>query len=645
VQGARKIFLNPEQQEAVDHVQGPCFVCACPGSGKTRVIVERVFSLIDKGFSPRSLLCITFTNKAANEMKERICKKLGTTGQDIYISTFHALCATILRKYGGSIGYGLNTTILDDDDQEGLMAQCARQAGFEWNAKQIRDLLYKVNNLRESLTKDDEIVDNFKIREEGEICLEYIKRMRRNNQIDFSGLLSETVRLLEKDQEVLNKLQTRFDFIQVDEAQDTNYAQFRIVQLIGAHNNVLIVGDPDQGIYSWRGARYQNIEDFVSQNKAKVIGLPRNYRSTPEIITTASNLIKFNKNRQQKLEFRTDNPNGKPVECYCLPTPEQEGAWIAHKISDMIEKEGYKPHDFAVLYRVNAMSRAIEQGMITCGLSYQIIGGFSFFDRTEIKDCLAMLRFLVNPFDGTALARFIQKPSRRIGEVAIGKIENFADENGINLIESMKRAGEYFTTGHDRARVIKGCEEVVKAFDFNRDGMSIGEVLHNLVTRLDYYKFLESKYESKELDDRKDNVQELINACALYTQQRNNSIAEYLASIALQTSADKKTEENCVSLMSLHASKGLEFPVVFMPGLEEGQLPHKRALMERDGLDEERRLCYVGMTRAEKRLFVSYADARMQKYQNGAVQFANSKRSRFLDESGLAQGIKKLRAS
>lgn len=640
----RKINLNPEQLEAVEHVMGPCFVCACPGSGKTRVIVERVVRLIEKGYSPRSILCITFTNKAANEMKERVCKQLGNEqGQEVYISTFHALCATVIRKYGAYIGYGLNTTILDDEDQEGLMAQCARQAGHEWNAQQIKALIWKTNELRENLISEDDFTSHFKHEEEGEVCKEYVLRMRKNNQIDFSGLLSEMIRLLERDGSTLSKLQTRFDFIQVDEAQDTNFAQFKIVQLLGAHNNVLIVGDPDQGIYSWRGARYKNIEDFININKAKVVNLPHNYRSTPEIVKVASTLIKHNKNRQQTLEFKTGNESGKPVECICLPTPEQEGAWIAHRIKHMIDNEGYKPHDFAVLYRINAMSRAIEQGLMSLGITYQVIGGFSFFDRSEIRDSLAMLRFAVNPLDGTALSRFINKPSRRIGEVSLGKIENFANDQGINLMEAMKRVRE-FASGNDKTRVIQGCEEIHAAFSFDRTGMSIGEVLDNLVVRLGYYRFLESKYETKELDDRKDNVQELINACALYTEKRGNDIAGYLNNIALQTSSDKDTEDNTVSLMSLHASKGLEFPVVFMPGLEEGQLPHKRALMERDGLDEERRLCYVGMTRAEQRLIVSFADTRMQKFKNGSIAFEPTKKSRFLQESGLANSIRTIRA-
>ena len=631
----RKTVLNDEQEQAASHVHGPCFVCACPGSGKTRVIVERTVRLIKKGYPSRSILCITFTNKAANEMKERVVKQLGKEGEEIYISTFHALCATIIRKYGSYIGYGLNTTILDDDDQNGLMAQAARQAGFDLTAPLLKSILWKTNDLREKLIPEEEFFSHFKLEYEAKIALDYIDRMRRNNQIDFSGLLSETVRLLEKDSEVLCKLQSRFDFIQVDETQDTNLAQFKIIKLLGSHRNVFIVGNPDQCVYSWRGARYENIQDFIADYSAKVIELPQNYRSTPEIVSVASSLIQKNTNRKQSLEFKTSNPSGSPVECFCLPNPEQEAAWIAHKIKTMIS-QGYKAHDFAILYRLNSMSRSIEQGLMSLGISYQVIGGFSFFDRTEVKDSLAMLRFLINPFDGMALSRFINKPSRRIGEVSLGKIENFAKENGINLMQSMSRASEFITSGTDKLRVIQGCKEIVDAFTFDRTGKSIGEVLSIILSKIRYSSYLESKFESKELEDHKDNVQELINACALYSEKRGNDIGSYLSNIALQTSSDKETEDNKVSLMSLHGSKGLEFPVVFMPCMEEGQLPHKRAMLERNGLDEERRLCYVGGTRAEKILMFSYPSARMQRYRNGSVNFEPTVPSRFIKEMGLS---------
>ena len=910
----KRISLNPEQEQAVEHVNGPCFVCACPGSGKTRVIVERTIRLIEKGTSPRSILCITFTNKAANEMKERIVKKLGNTANEIYISTFHSLCATIIRKFGDYIGYGVNTTILDDDDQEGLMSQSARQAGLELTSPYIKSLIWKANDLREKLIPESEFKDNFKDEKEANIVLDYLARMRKNNQIDFSGLLSETVRLLEKDAEILCKLQTRFDYIQVDEAQDTNLAQFRLVQLLGAHNNVFVVGDPDQcqpegtmvettngikriedldetkdklvsfsrrnsmvigrrnglgfkksrrpyagdlikvkmydsvlqtectpnhkwtvrfschehaqavylmrqgdrwrvghcsmnrsggkkydtdfgpslrarnekadafwiltictgsseaqaveqivscrygipvtcfedhhhkpsyieyvfktlgnldknalkclqdygrdinfpiwekrekinqdfgkripllvhacnlipeimqipvpidgkkfewrdfelsrshykgwvysldverhghyiadgiithnSVYGWRGARYQNIEDFIKINKAKVVSLPQNYRSTPEIVKIASNLIKKNPNRQQQMEFKTSNPSGKPVECLCLPNPEQEASYIANRIREMIISKECKPHEIAILYRINSMSRSLEQGLMNAGIPYQVIGGFSFFDRAEVKDCMAMLRFAINPMDGMALSRFINKPTRKIGEVTLGKIENFANDNGINLIEALKRAEEYIS-GRDKAAIIKGCKEIVDAFDFDRSNRSIGETLAELLSRMSYGKYLDSHYESKDLDDRKDNIQELVNACALYSEKRGNDIAAYLSNIALQSSSDKESKENSVSLMSLHASKGLEFPVVFMPCMEEGQFPHKRAIVERDGLDEERRLCYVGMTRAERQLILTFPAHRMMRYKNGGVKFERTTCSRFLAESGASVG-------
>jgi len=642
VVAAGKITLNPEQEQAADHVNGPCFVLACPGSGKTRVIVERTVRLINKGYDPKSILCITFTNKAAKEMKERIIKALPEHGEKVYISTFHSLCATILRKYGSYIGYTINATIFNDDDQEGLMAQCARQAGLELTAPQIKSLLYKTNDLREKLIAEEDFASHFKEEKDATIALEYIAKMRKNNQLDFSGLLSETVRLLEKDGEILSKLQTRFDFLQVDEAQDTNFAQFRIVQLIGAHKNVLIVGDPDQGIYSWRGARYQNIEDFVKDNKAKVVSLPHNYRSTPEIVGAASVLIKKNSNRQQTMEFKTSNPSGKPIECYCLPSPEHEGQWIAQKIKQMINNEGYKPHDFAVLYRLNAMSRSIEQGLMSNGIAYQVIGGFSFFDRAEVRDSLAMLRFMINPSDGMALSRFINKPSRRIGEVSLGRIENFANEKGINLLQAMSRIEEFLTTGADRSRVITGCKEIVEAFSFDRTNLSIGEVLGKLLLKLRYREHLDSKHESKDLEDRKENIQELINGCALYSERRGNDIAAYLSHFALQSSSDKDTEENTVSLMSVHASKGLEFPVVFMPCMEDGQFPHKRAIMERDGIEEERRLCYVGMTRAQKRLIMSYPSSRMLRYAKDKIRWDHTEISRFLLESGVINSVRKI---
>lgn len=636
-------MLNDDQKKAVEHEFGPCFVSAAPGSGKTRVIVERTVRLIEKGHNPRSILCITFTNKAASEMKERICGKLGEIGQHIYISTFHALCATILRKYGKYLGYDLNTTIIDDDDQENLLKQCARQANYELTTPEIKTLLYQINNLRESLIAEDEFINNFAVDYHARIALDYLAKMRKSKQVDFSGLLSETIRLLKADTETLSKLQHRFDFIQIDETQDTNYAQFKIVELLGSHNNILIVGDLNQSIYSWRGARYANIEEFVANKKAKVIPLMENYRSTPEIVKTASNLIVHNKNRIAD-EFRTSNPSGEPVECFCLPTAEHEGSWIAQKIANILRSGKFAPQDIAILYRINSMSRVLEQGLMLHGIPYQIIGGFSFYDRTEIKDCVSMLRFLINPFDGMALGRFINKPISKIGETTLGQIELYAQKNNISLLQAMRCVETSSLNVNNKMYLFARCKKLVQAFDFDYKNLNIGEVLTKIIQDTEYDKYLQSKYEEKDLTDRRENIQEFINASALYSARKGNDIANYLTSIALQTSADKDVVDNTVSLMSMHASKGLEFPVVFMPGVEEGQLPHKRALNERDGLEEERRLCYVGMTRAKNKLIISFAASRMQKFR-GFVDFQKTQPSRFIKESGLSNHLQIVKAS
>ncbi len=637
---AKSVSLNPEQENAADHFSGPCFVSACPGAGKTRIIVERTLRLIQKGVNPKTILCITFTNKAANEMKERIVKRIGKIGEEVYVSTFHALCANIIRRYGDVLGYGYRTNILDDEDQEGLMAQCARQMGLEFSSVKIRGLVADCGKMRENLIPEEDFDDFVKNLDDLRLIQSYIQKMRKTGVVDFSGILSETIRLFENYPEILNTVRSRFDYIQVDEVQDTNYAQFKIVQMIGSHNNVLIVGDADQGIYSWRGARYKNIEDFVSLNNAKVIYLPQNYRSTPEIVSAAAKLIKNNPNRKQTLDFKTSNPSGKDVQCYVHGSPESEGNWIACEIKRMIDSGVYKPHDFAVLYRLNSMSRAIEQGLVSAGVKYQVIGGFSFFDRAEVRDSISVLRFLVNPSDGTALARFVNKPGRNIGEATLGKIENFAEENNISLIESMKRAKEHITSGANKDKIIEACERLASIFEEDYSGKSIGEVLATLLRKIEYRKFLESKYDSKEYEDRQSNVQELINSCALYSEKRGNDIGSYLSNIALQSSSDKETKEDMVTLMSLHASKGLEFPVVFLPCLEEGQMPHKRAIMERDGLEEERRLAYVGMTRAQKELYLSHSSARMQRYSAGAVRFDKVIPSRFLREAGITSAIR-----
>lgn len=634
---SRKIIeLNEHQSKAVSHVFGACYVGAVPGSGKTRVIVERCARLIEEDILPRNILCITFTNKAANEMRERLQKMIGDQSKEVYISTFHALCAEILRKYGSYIGYDKNLSIVTDDDQEALITQAARQMGYEPKPYDMKKILWASNNARENLYDIDghEFVECFKAPYEAQIAREYIARLRQNNQIDFSGLLFETIRLLETDKSVLQKLQDRFEFLQVDEAQDTNLAQFRIVEMLGEHTNVFMVGDGDQAIYEWRGARFQNIEDFITKFSASVVHLPVNYRSTKAIVEAAGKLIKNNKKRDN-VDFETVNEDGEPVECWSFYNPDQEGEWIAREVAGLIRSGRYTADQFAVLYRNNAMSRAIEAGFISQGVSYQVVGGFSFFDRKEIKDILSMLRFLINPKDGIALSRFINKPSKRIGQATIGKIEKFAIDKKINLIESLKRSDEYIS-GSDALKIRTDCKKIAEVFARDFTGIPIGEIMSSLVQSLDYIEYLKEDTEDPNITNRIQNLEELYISASAFGAKRSNDIVGYLNKIALQSSADKETDEDTVALMTIHASKGLEFPVVFMPCCDEGSLPSQMSLSERDNdAEEERRLCYVGMTRAKKKLYMTFPKSRPKRTRSGALINVPTVPSRFFKEAGL----------
>ena len=624
------VTLNEDQLEAANHVYGPAFVSACPGSGKTRIIVERAARLIEQGISPKKLLCITFTNKAAGEMKERLSTRLGPQAKDVYISTFHALAANILRKYGRNIGYVDGISIIDSDEQESVMSQCARQMGYDLKRAEIKKICWQLNEVRENLYQSAREFDKgFSSDYAPNIAREYLSRLKKANQVDFSGMLTETIRLLESDKETLQKLQDRFELIQVDEAQDTNLSQFRIVDLLGVHNNVMVVGDMDQSIYGWRGARYENITDFIKNTNAKVIELPWNYRSTPEIVTAAERLIRFNDGRNG-VEFKTVNKSGHDIENWILEDSEQEGYWIAQKIDELMRQEGWSPEQFAILYRANAQSRAIEIGLAQRGIPYHLIGSRGFYDLTEIKDCLAMLRFLMNPYDGTALSRFINKPARSIGEVTIGRIENSARGNNISLLKALSDIGNLKIA--KKASVQKSCQTIHDTFSRDFSQSDLAETMEFILDELDYDSYLEDKHLEK-IVDKRNNIKSFLVSLAKYSQDSGNDIQSYLNSIALMTTADKESKEGSVTLMTMHASKGLEFPVVFLPSLEKGILPHSRSIQE-DSLEEERRLCYVAMTRAEKRLITSrckYKLVRRGKFLSKEKAYP----SQFLFESGI----------
>ena len=666
--------LNPQQEEVVQHFEGRALVMAGPGSGKTSTITARVGQLLYRQVPPGCILCITFTNKAAQEMRERIAKKY-TVGKKIKICTFHALCGELLRRYGEFIGYTPRMTIIDTDDQEDLLAQIARQkyasdASVEFSKPRLRKLLNDVNNWRESLEPWSKLEDR---RDEGElsdhdlvVMQEYLRRLHAANCTDFSGLLSEAVRLLKTKQpkvpageRLLAILHKQYRFIQVDEYQDTNIAQNEIVELLsGATDNVLAVGDQDQSIYEWRGASPEAIDTFVNRGRGKKTGatlfkLSTNYRSTPEIIATADRLIKHSPKRVA-MEFAAARESlGKPPRLDCYLAPEEEAKAVAEKVKACINLLGVPPAEIAVFYRLNDMSRPVETALARLQIPYKVFGGLSFYDRAEIRDCISMLRVIANPKDSAAFARVVNKPKRGVGEKGIGLIENYAAMKNIDLIAACGQSDEIFgdSATADAVRQVHYC------FRIDPATQSPADCLAEAVSRTGYIKHLESheKEDAVKIEERKRNVQELINSVALWGQDEAKAghkaaIGDYLGYIQLLTSADNDKSDNAVRLMSLHASKGLEFDIVFMVGVEAGLLPHKKAVTERAdlGVNEERRLCYVGFTRARKQLFVSYCQQRPATFQRskgggGGVKFDPARPSQFLLESGLIDEMAYLR--
>ena len=654
--------LNPHQEQVAEHFETRALVIAGPGSGKTSTITARIGRLLRRNVLPAHILCITFTNKAAQEMKERIVKSYGGpngAGSRIHICTFHALAIELLRKYGTALGYTPKITILDSEDQEDLMAQIARQkfaknADVEITKPKIRSLLTITNDWRENLQSDQALVDKVDdgdiTEEELSVIHEYLRRMKMHNQIDFSGLLSEAVRLLrtalpnvKPEDQLLAKLHRQYKFIQVDEYQDTNGAQNEIVELLaGESDNVLAVGDQDQSIYEWRGANPEGIARFVNNGRGKrgckTFPLAINYRSTPEIIATADTLIRHSPKRIA-IDFKAHNPSlGKPPKLEVFNTPEDEGRAVAEKVKALMTLRNVPPHGIAVFYRLNDMSRPIETALARLQIPYKVIGGLSFYDRTEIKDCISMLRVLCNPKDAAAFSRIINKPKRGIGEKTLGLIENFAIMRNIDLVKACSFAEEIFDGDPAMGDAVR---RLYSIYGLSQTGKTPADCLAEVVASTDYHRHL--------LDNEKDNkpkvaerlacIQELINSIALYCQDHPDaSIETYLQYVALLTSHDDTRNNDAVRLMSLHASKGLEFDCVFMVGVEQNLLPHKKAMDERPdvGLNEERRLCYVGFTRAKKQLFISYCHQRQSTFQRGrGVQFEARRPSQFLLESAL----------
>ena len=434
-----KLSLNKQQQKAVEHFDGPCLVTSCPGSGKTFTLVERIVRLIGKGVRPQNILCITFTNKAAAEMKERICRRLGVKSPGFFIGTFHSLCANILRKLGPIHGLPSNFTIIDDKEQFEVMKQIARKMGIDIeNKNDIYNMLRLVNHQRDQLEDFSYIEERLTHDYEIKIVKTFLAKCKEHRLVDFSGLIYDSIKLIEECKEVREKLQNGFKYILVDETQDTNGSQYHLVNLLGAKwNNIMLIGDLDQSIYMFRGAKYKNLQNFIDKHEdCTVIPLSKNYRSTPEIIGAADKLIKHNKSHMGG-KFETDNPNGEPVRCFEKRNQIDEANWVAGQIKRLKDEGGWDGDDMAVLYRMNKMSEPIEQALTLKGIQYEVVGGFSFYDRKEVKDIIAMIKFVINNRDGIAFHR-ICSVLQGMGDVTVGKIENRAEENSISILEAVR---------------------------------------------------------------------------------------------------------------------------------------------------------------------------------------------------------------
>ncbi|HEY8746863.1 MAG TPA: UvrD-helicase domain-containing protein [Tepidisphaeraceae bacterium] len=644
--------LNPHQEEVANHVHGRILTLAGPGSGKTRTLTERTGQLIHRaGVNPASILCLTFTNKARDEMQERLAHAFGAAAQKVFISNFHGLCGTILRKMGGPLGYTPRMTVCDSDDQTDLIMQVARKRGMEPTKPQARFLAMKVNDCREGLAGESDLEaasDGRISASEAGVLAEYLKVLRSRNQVDFSGLLSETVRLLREHPEVQGRLQIKFRFIQVDEYQDTNRAQNEIVEMLAdKEDNVLAVGDADQSIYEWRGASPDAIKHFIAKGKVKtgfckIIKLGVNYRSTPQIVQVADTLIRHCEDRIA-VDFSTTRNPGELPRCAKCGTPEEEAEGIGTSIAALI-RDGTSAREIAVFYRANDMSRLVEQALAKRQIACLVVGGGSYYDRMEVKDVLSMLRFLCNPRDGISFHRIANKPARGMGDALVGKLEAFAERNDIDLLETLdEQMLARIRDNNDKPlteAATKACREVRGIFGIDLTGKTVGDVANEVLDRSKYDQWLKDKYDDpEEYETRRRNVNELVNSIVEFSRvNRRAAIADYLQSISLYTDGEAYQDDNAVRLMSLHASKGLEFDVVYMIGVEHGILPHEKAVKDRGpkGIEEERRLCYVGFTRARKILRVTWCEKRQDSYSRGkTARFLPSAPSRFLMESGL----------
>lgn len=607
--------LNEPQRRAVEHPQGPLLVLAGAGSGKTRVLTHRVAFLIAvHGIKPHEILAITFTNKAAGEMKERIEALVGPIARTMWISTFHAACARILRKEAPQLGYRQNFTIYDAADQVRLVKRCLKDLGFDikrFPPQGVHAVISSAKNKLIDASAFTEMVESFFDDTVAKTYELYQKKLFANNAMDFDDLLMLTVDLFHRFPERLEHYQRAFRHLLVDEYQDTNHAQYVLVNLLGReHRNVCIVGDDDQSIYSWRGADIRNILEFEKDYpEATVIKLEQNYRSTQTILSAANHVISNNRDRKPKKLWSTLS-QGEPVRVAEVDDEHAEARFVAGEISRLQHEEGFNPGDIAVFYRVNAQSRVLEDIFVRYGIPYRVVGGTKFYERAEIKDALAYLLVLDNPDDAVSFRRIVNSPKRGIGTATVAALSRFADAEGLSLFQAAARAEEVADLRPAAVTVLTSFYQQLAELREKAARAPVAETLKEVLAATGYIEALRAE-RTIEAEGRIENLMELVGVAEEYDRrQPDGSLRDFLQEISLYTDIDKLVEDSkAVTLMTLHNAKGLEFPVVFITGVEEGVFPHSLALEEQN-LEEERRLCYVGMTRAMRKLYLSYATTR-----------------------------------
>lgn len=610
-----KQLLNAEQYEACTTTEGPVLILAGAGSGKTRAITHRIAYLIsEEGVAPWSILAITFTNKAATEMKQRVRELVGDTAENMWISTFHAACVRILRRYIEEIGYRKDFTIYDSYDQKALIRQCMAELNISKDFSE-KDFISAISSAKDKLIDEkryfDENHTNFRRGKIAEVYQLYQHNLKKNNALDFDDIIMLTVRLFKEVPEVLKFYQDKFQHVMVDEYQDTNRAQYEFIYLLGKeHKNVCVVGDDDQSIYQFRGADLRNILEFEEDYpEATVIKLEENYRSTETILNAANAVIKKNRGRKDKT-LRTSNEKGEKIQVYRAFSDNDEGHFLSKEV-DRLVRDGRNYNEIAVLYRTNAQSRIFEESFMRSEIPYRIIGGLKFYDRKEIKDILAYLRLINNPFDEVSLQRIINVPKRAIGDTTLGKIRDFAQERGENMYDILLDIEEYDILSGRALQSVIGFRDIMNSLMSRSVDLTMQELLEELLEATGYLKQYET---SKNPEDasRVENIQELMNAAADFDQREEPSLPDFLESVALVSDIDRYDDEaDAVVLMTVHSAKGLEFPVVFMVGMENGLFPGTVAFDVPGEMEESRRLAYVGITRAMELLYMTYAEMRM----------------------------------